>query len=223
MPLGCAALQEAVSSSSPPLPPSSSGRPSSGSGGGSGGASRRTTGSSHEEATAGAGGGSPQAEATIRPQRDGVQVAALRSMSETRISKFNRLLDEQASSAWDAQAAVCGLRLTACCCCWCCGCGLATLTGTLAGTLPKLYAFEQPPSGHVGRLLALQVVDLEALRELAWSGIPAGLRPTCWRLLLGYLPPNRERRMQARPPRGGPGRTSAAPAACRCVLGASAC
>ncbi|KAL4419572.1 hypothetical protein ABPG77_003598 [Micractinium sp. CCAP 211/92] len=127
---------EAVSSSSPPQP--SSGRPSSAggaSGGGSGGSSRRTTASSQEEAGAGAGGGSPQAEATIRPQRDGVKVAALRSMSEMRVSKFNRLLEEQ-------------------------------------------------------------VVDLEALRELAWSGIPAGLRPTCWRLLLGYLPPNRERRTQ---------------------------
>ena len=42
--------------------------------------------------------------------------------------------------------------------------------------------------------LPCQVVDLEALRELAWSGIPAELRPVCWQLLLGYLPPNRERR-----------------------------
>ncbi len=39
-----------------------------------------------------------------------------------------------------------------------------------------------------------QVVDLDALRELAWSGVPSDLRPTCWQLLLGYLPPNRERR-----------------------------
>ncbi|KAL4854198.1 GTPase-activating protein gyp1 [Chlorella vulgaris] len=46
------------------------------------------------------------------------------------------------------------------------------------------------------RLLDEQVVDLEALRELSWSGIPPSLRPMCWRLLLGYLPPNRERRMQ---------------------------
>lgn len=38
------------------------------------------------------------------------------------------------------------------------------------------------------------MVDLDALRELAWSGIPADLRPVCWQLLLGYLPPNRERR-----------------------------
>lgn len=43
-------------------------------------------------------------------------------------------------------------------------------------------------------MLPWQVVDLDALRELAWSGVPAGLRPVCWQLLLGYLPPNRERR-----------------------------
>lgn len=34
-------------------------------------------------------------------------------------------------------------------------------------------------------------VDLDALRELSWSGIPQELRPTCWKLLLGYLPPNK--------------------------------
>lgn len=34
---------------------------------------------------------------------------------------------------------------------------------------------------------ALQI-DMEALRKLCWSGIPPDLRPTCWRLLLGYLP-----------------------------------
>jgi hypothetical protein len=36
-------------------------------------------------------------------------------------------------------------------------------------------------------------VDLDALRELAWSGIPPELRPVTWRLLLGYLPPARSR------------------------------
>lgn len=46
----------------------------------------------------------------------------------------------------------------------------------------------------------MQVVDLDALRELAWSGVPSDLRPTCWQLLLGYLPPNRERRFCSPPP-----------------------
>ena len=40
-------------------------------------------------------------------------------------------------------------------------------------------------------------VDLDMLRELAWSGTPADLRPLCWQLLLGYLPPNRDRRYAA--------------------------
>lgn len=46
------------------------------------------------------------------------------------------------------------------------------------------------------KLLAEPVVDVDALRELAWSGIPPDLRPTCWRLLLGYLPPNKSRQQQ---------------------------
>ncbi len=46
-------------------------------------------------------------------------------------------------------------------------------------------------------------VDLEALRELTWSGCPPPLRADCWRLLLGYLPPSHDRRCvqtAARPP-----------------------
>ncbi|KAL3506802.1 hypothetical protein ACH5RR_032184 [Cinchona calisaya] len=37
-------------------------------------------------------------------------------------------------------------------------------------------------------------VILDNLRELAWSGVPPYLRPTVWRLLLGYAPPNSDRR-----------------------------
>jgi hypothetical protein len=126
-------LQESISSTSAPPPAAVPRRPgsatsSSGGGGGGGGgsaaASRR--GSSADEA----------AQQGAADAAEGVQVAALRSMSTPRMAKFQRLLDEQ-------------------------------------------------------------VVDLEALRELSWSGIPPSLRPTCWRLLLGYLPPNRERRAQA--------------------------
>ncbi|KAK9818762.1 hypothetical protein WJX74_011120 [Apatococcus lobatus] len=45
-------------------------------------------------------------------------------------------------------------------------------------------------------LLNESSVDLDALRELAWSGIPSELRPCVWQLLLGYLPPNVSRREQ---------------------------
>jgi len=44
------------------------------------------------------------------------------------------------------------------------------------------------------KLLKQSTVDLDALRELSWGGIPPTLRPTCWRLLLGYMPPNVDRR-----------------------------
>ncbi|KDP43912.1 hypothetical protein JCGZ_20922 [Jatropha curcas] len=37
-------------------------------------------------------------------------------------------------------------------------------------------------------------VILERLRELAWSGVPPYMRPNIWRLLLGYAPPNSDRR-----------------------------
>lgn len=37
-------------------------------------------------------------------------------------------------------------------------------------------------------------VSTDALRELAWSGVPPDMRPQCWRLLLGYAPPNSDRR-----------------------------
>ena len=37
------------------------------------------------------------------------------------------------------------------------------------------------------------VVDVESLRALAWSGVPACFRVATWQTLLGYLPPNRER------------------------------
>ncbi|XP_022733906.1 GTPase-activating protein gyp1-like isoform X2 [Durio zibethinus] len=39
-----------------------------------------------------------------------------------------------------------------------------------------------------------QMVILERLRELAWSGVPPYMRPNVWRLLLGYAPPNSDRR-----------------------------
>ncbi|KAI9173024.1 GTPase-activating protein [Blastocladiella emersonii ATCC 22665] len=46
-------------------------------------------------------------------------------------------------------------------------------------------------------LLTAPTVDLAALKKLCWSGIPEDLRPTCWQLLLGYLPCSAERRESA--------------------------
>ncbi|KAG2721893.1 hypothetical protein I3760_02G103200 [Carya illinoinensis] len=44
------------------------------------------------------------------------------------------------------------------------------------------------------KVLSGTTVILENLRELAWSGVPDYMRPDIWRLLLGYAPPNSDRR-----------------------------
>lgn len=55
-------------------------------------------------------------------------------------------------------------------------------------------------NSQVSRILKFQnalssdTVDLDQLRNLAWSGVPADLRPRTWMHLLGYLPPTAERR-----------------------------
>ncbi|XP_047175994.1 GTPase-activating protein GYP1-like [Vigna umbellata] len=44
------------------------------------------------------------------------------------------------------------------------------------------------------KVLSGTMVVLEKLRELSWSGVPDYMRPTVWRLLLGYAPTNSDRR-----------------------------
>ncbi|KAH7833346.1 hypothetical protein Vadar_005314 [Vaccinium darrowii] len=44
------------------------------------------------------------------------------------------------------------------------------------------------------KALSGPTVILDKLRELSWSGVPPYLRPTVWRLLLGYAPINSDRR-----------------------------
>ena len=58
-------------------------------------------------------------------------------------------------------------------------------------------SYSQVPLQAVNNSLQTAInvqVDLDVLKELAWSGTPGDLRPLCWQLLLGYLPPNRDRR-----------------------------
>ncbi|KAI5306286.1 GTPase-activating protein [Ascosphaera pollenicola] len=45
------------------------------------------------------------------------------------------------------------------------------------------------------KILQASVVSLPELRDLAWSGIPPEVRAMTWKLLLGYLPANSERRV----------------------------
>lgn len=68
----------------------------------------------------------------------------------------------------------------------------STVPGSGGGQRPyRVVKFQQ--------LLSRASVDLAALRELLWSGAPdvePSLRAEAWQMLLGYLPPVRERQSQ---------------------------
>ncbi|KAG1680434.1 hypothetical protein FOA52_015527 [Chlamydomonas sp. UWO 241] len=79
-----------------------------------------------------------------------------------------------------------------------------TVSGSGGTALPPLPPAARAGGGTSGkvpehrlakfqRLLDARVIDLDALRELCWNGVPPSLRPDCWRLLSGYCPPNKAR------------------------------
>ncbi|XP_078490292.1 TBC1 domain family member 22B-like [Ciona intestinalis] len=47
------------------------------------------------------------------------------------------------------------------------------------------------------RLIDSDSTDLDELKKLSWSGIPAAMRSLTWKLLSGYLPVNKDRRKTA--------------------------
>lgn len=53
---------------------------------------------------------------------------------------------------------------------------------------------EAAKNAKFAELLEARNIDLESLRALSWTGIPTKSQPTAWKLLLGYLPLNSERR-----------------------------
>ena len=72
--------------------------------------------------------------------------------------------------------------------------GVRSDASALQKQVSKFRSGSAPRTEKFRKLLREPIVNLDALRELAWSGIPARLRPLCWRLLLGYVPPNRDLR-----------------------------
>ena len=43
-------------------------------------------------------------------------------------------------------------------------------------------------------ILETPIIDIEQLKKLSWSGIPDEIRPMVWKILMGYLPTNSDRR-----------------------------
>ena len=68
-------------------------------------------------------------------------------------------------------------------------CGLTACPPVCPRTLCQLGSFADE-----SQCAAPVQVNLEVLREVAWSGCPPPLRADCWRLLLGYLSPSHDRR-----------------------------
>ncbi|KAI4334623.1 hypothetical protein L6164_019288 [Bauhinia variegata] len=68
-------------------------------------------------------------------------------------------------------------------------------TQALSGSTVDQLNFSLVEIGlHLSLAIPLEIYFVEKLRELAWSGVPDSMRPTVWRLLLGYAPPNSDRR-----------------------------
>jgi len=60
--------------------------------------------------------------------------------------------------------------------------------------------FEESYNEEISRLAKFQQilssanVDIAALKKLSWNGVPQEVRPITWKILMGYLPTNNERR-----------------------------
>lgn len=74
-----------------------------------------------------------------------------------------------------------------------------------AGSAPKAQSIRLPMSSPKSdreqhrlkkfkELIDSDNIDLEDLKKLSWSGIPAEVRPLTWQLLSSYLPANKDRR-----------------------------
>lgn len=65
-------------------------------------------------------------------------------------------------------------------------------TGAQTGKYVSTYRISQ-----FDKLLAMENIDLNALRKIAWNGVPPKYRADVWQMLLGYLPTNKDRRATA--------------------------
>ncbi|KAM8975302.1 TBC1 domain family member 22B isoform 2-T2 [Pelodytes ibericus] len=72
---------------------------------------------------------------------------------------------------------------------------VARISDQNASGAPPMTVREKTRLEKFRQLLSCSNTDLEELRKCSWPGIPREVRPTTWRLLSGYLPANKERRI----------------------------
>jgi hypothetical protein len=65
------------------------------------------------------------------------------------------------------------------------------------GEQPSEMTGEERRAERLREQLSAEVASLEAVRQDAWKGVPASLRPEVWKLLLGHLPASKRRREQS--------------------------
>ncbi|XP_075470239.1 TBC1 domain family member 22B isoform X2 [Ascaphus truei] len=72
---------------------------------------------------------------------------------------------------------------------------VARISDQNASGAPPMTVREKTRLEKFRQLLSCPNTDLEELRKCSWPGVPREVRPITWRLLSGYLPANKERRM----------------------------
>ncbi|KAE8623317.1 hypothetical protein XENTR_v10005561 [Xenopus tropicalis] len=72
---------------------------------------------------------------------------------------------------------------------------VARISDQNASGAPPMTVREKTRLEKFRQLLSCPNTDLDELRKCSWPGVPREVRPTTWRLLSGYLPANKERRM----------------------------
>eukprot|EP00996_Jenningsia_fusiforme_P000539 NODE_1478_length_1518_cov_25.991831_g1336_i0.p1 GENE.NODE_1478_length_1518_cov_25.991831_g1336_i0~~NODE_1478_length_1518_cov_25.991831_g1336_i0.p1 ORF type:complete len:385 (-),score=66.71 NODE_1478_length_1518_cov_25.991831_g1336_i0:219-1373(-) len=65
---------------------------------------------------------------------------------------------------------------------------------TTDDSLYEVFACSPSKMRSFDAILRADIVDVDALKQAAWHGIPARLRATCWMILARYMPTNRSRR-----------------------------
>ncbi|KAM9321340.1 TBC1 domain family member 22B [Gastrophryne carolinensis] len=73
---------------------------------------------------------------------------------------------------------------------------VARISDQNASGAPSMTIREKTRLEKFKQLLSCANTDLDELRTCSWPGIPRDVRPITWRLLSGYLPPNKDRRQQ---------------------------